>query len=310
MADSLELLEIPNTADEVYMLAGWRQWVDGGSISSGLPKYLSKQAKSRKIGEIKPGDYYLFQLPVTQDLMRPIVKHNHGHTEFLQTRRNEFYYAEMGKKGIVYFIGEEPHMNIESYVQTLLDAAQQLNVKRIVMFGGIYAEVPYNRDRFVSSIYSLKSMKKEVRDLSVNLSDYQGGASIGSYLTKRAGERDVEVVGFYTFSPLFHMAGREKISESIQIGNDYKAWLDVMERVVHMLGLEYDLTDLQNKSADLIKDLDKKLQDLALKHPDLDIGDYVKRISEDFNETNFSPLEDVWEDELRKLGDQFDLPDD
>ena len=49
MSKAVEIWEKP-TAQEIYMLAGWRQWADGGSISSGLPQYLINQTKAEKIG--------------------------------------------------------------------------------------------------------------------------------------------------------------------------------------------------------------------------------------------------------------------
>ena len=51
MKEALKVTEIP-TSKEIYMLAGWRQWADAGSISSGLPRYLVQQTNARKIGEI------------------------------------------------------------------------------------------------------------------------------------------------------------------------------------------------------------------------------------------------------------------
>ena len=36
-----------------YLIAGWRrQWSDGGSISSGLPRYLIDKLDAREIGQL------------------------------------------------------------------------------------------------------------------------------------------------------------------------------------------------------------------------------------------------------------------
>ena len=62
MTDAVELWERPRAA-EITMLVGWRQWADAGSISSGLPGYLIKQADARQIGKIRSEGFYLFQVP-------------------------------------------------------------------------------------------------------------------------------------------------------------------------------------------------------------------------------------------------------
>lgn len=308
MSEHLRIWERPKN-DEIYMLAGWRQWVDGGAISSGLPRYLVRQYKARKIGEILPDGFYLFQLPGTQDMLRPIVRHNEGRPDVLQSRRNDFYYAEIDGKGVVFFAGDEPHMNVDRYTAAFIDAIVTMKIKRTVIFGGIYGEVPYDKERFVSSIFSLESMREEISNLSVNLSSYQGGASIGSVVTKRAGEKDLEIAGFYTFSPIFHFAAMEQIPEAIHIEKDYMAWLGVMRRVVHMLNLDIDLSDLEKRTERMIEKVDAKLQEIDKNNPDIGVLEYVQRLSEEFDETSFTPLEDVWQEELRRLGDKLG-PDD
>ena len=52
MSEMVVLTEKPQ-AEEIYMLAGWRQWADAGSVSSELPPYWIEQLGARKIGEIK-----------------------------------------------------------------------------------------------------------------------------------------------------------------------------------------------------------------------------------------------------------------
>jgi len=309
MTDNINIFEFPSTQDNL-LIAGWRQWADGGALSSGLPAYLSKLTGARKIAEIDPDDYYLFQLPVTQDLMRPIVRHNQGYTESLQSRRNEFFYSQTDQQGLIFFIGDEPHLRVESYVQNVLAAALKLNVKRIIILGGIYAEMPFDKDRFITAIYSLPELKPEVVKLGVNLSDYHGGASIGSYLCKRAGDIKMELFGLYSFSPIIHIPGMESRGETIHIVEDYKAWVNIMRHVNQLLKIQLDLSDLETKSEELLQSLDDKIAELDKKYPDLEIQEYIRRVADQYSEPPFNGLEDVWEEELRRLGDQFDLDGD
>ena len=51
MSDELLLLEKPRSK-KINMIVGWRQWADGGSVSSGLPQYLIGKTKAYKIGAI------------------------------------------------------------------------------------------------------------------------------------------------------------------------------------------------------------------------------------------------------------------
>ena len=306
MADAVTFYEKPEASDLV-LLTGWRQWADAGSISSGLPLYLVQQLKAHQIGIIPPDGYYIFQIPGTHDLVRPVVKFDQGHPEYLQSRRNEFYFAlPHAGPGLVIFLGDEPHLDIDRYVDTLLEAAHSLGVRRIVSFGGVYGELPYDKERPVAGIYSLSRLKEEMSTYAVDMSDYHGGASIGSYICKRAEEKGIEFVGFYAFVPTYDFSGIAQAGKAIRVETDYMAWLGVMRRVNHMLKLDFDLFDLEEKSRRLIKLIDTKVDEIEQANPQAGVRDYLKHLSDNFDETLYDPLGEVWEDELRRLMDKFD----
>lgn len=305
---ALELWEVPK-AKEINMIAGWRQWADAGSISSGLPDYLVKLLKAKQIGKINSQGYYLFQIPGTHDLVRPMVKFNDGFPESLEAPVNELYYVGDEDRGLVVFIGNEPHLNIEDYVNTLISVMRTLKVKRIVGLGGVYGEMPYDKERSVSCTYSLPGLKKELERLSVNFSDYHGGASLGSYLCKRAGENGFEYVGLYGFVPLYDFTGNMSTGSTVRIENDYMAWYGIMQRVKYMFNLNIDLNDLENRSKKLMHVLDEKVHEIEKSNPQLEITSYLERLSEQFAEMRFNPLEDIWEEELKRLFDKFEEDD-
>ncbi|MGJ3237984.1 MAG: PAC2 family protein [Anaerolineae bacterium] len=307
MNSALNLREIPQH-ETMYMLIGWRQWADAGSISSGLPKYLAQETNARKIGTIKPDGFYIFQFPGTHDLARPVVRFEDGYPVTLETPHNDIYYSEVDGNGIVYVIGDEPHMDVERYIGAILDLAQELNVKRLVGFGGVFAEVPYDKHRMISSTYSMRSLKPEIDKLMVNLSDYHGGAAIGSILSKRASERNMEYISFYAFVPTYNLGQFTALENTLRLENDFMAWLDVMRRVNYFLKTRFDLTELESKTEQLIEVLNRKVQELQ----DLsssDIRDYFELLSEEFEEEIFDPLDDVWESELKRLLDDDDSAD-
>ena len=292
-------------AEEIYLIAGWRQWADGGGVSSSLPQYLIDLTNARKIGEINPDGYYLFQLPGAQQFLRPIVRHNEGVTESLQVMRNEFYYTEMEDKGIVLFLGDEPHMDAERYTRALLDAAKELNAKQIIHLGGVYGQVPYDKQRHVHGIISHTHLKELLADLSIEASNYHGPSSIGSYLSKRAGEQHVETIGLYAFCPIYQFGGFENNEKNIIIERDHMAWLTITERINHLLDIDFDLNELEDLAVELVNRIDAKIAVLDRKYPDMRLDDFFSRLRSNFEEQSFTPLDDIWEDSLRRLGDEF-----
>lgn len=120
MPDCVDLWEQPK-AEKMYMIAGWRQWADGGAVSSGLPEYLVELLDAREISqEFRPDGFYLFQFPGTHDLVRPVIRFNEGYPEALDVPENRIYYAESNQRGLVILIGDEPQMDMKQYAQGVL----------------------------------------------------------------------------------------------------------------------------------------------------------------------------------------------
>ena len=307
MDDWVSLHERPE-AEELYIIAGWQQWADAGSVSSGLPRYLISHLHARKIGEMSPDGFYLFQIPGTHHLLRPEVHFDEGYSKQIKPRQNEFYYAALGRKGLILFAGEEPHLDIDRYADGLFAVAQKLKVRRIALVGGVYGAMPYDKDREVSCTYSLPSMKAEMAEYAVRFSNYQGGATIGSYLVDRAETKGLEAFVFNSFVPAYDFSQATGSVQGVRIEHDYKAWYELMRRFNHMFGLGIDLSDLDRQADELAASIDAKIEELDESLPQVNVRSYLAKLTEEFEERPFMPLDDVWE---RELGDILDdLKDD
>lgn len=302
MANSVKLWETP-TAKTIYMIAGWHQWADAGSISSGLPAYLVEQTDARKIGEIGPDGFYLFQLPGTHHLLRPEVQMKDGFVVSMSERTNEFFYTGDEERGLVIFLGEEPHINEDSYADAFFEVVEKLGVKRVVILGGVYGSMPYDKDREVSCSYSLQTMYPELQEYAVRFSNYQGGTTIGTFMVSKAKERSLECVTFHGFVPAYEFGQVGSPAQGIRIESDFKAWYDIMRRINHMFDLGVSLSDLSRKSDELLTSIDSDIDELAGELPQLNIREYMDELNRQFTERSFMPLDDIWE---RELGNLFD----
>jgi len=300
MDKRLKLWEIP-TAKEIYMIAGWDQWADAGSISSRLPDYLIKKMEAQKIGEIISEDFYFFQIPGTHHFLRPQVTVEQGHRKAMTTPTNEFYYCDIGDKGLVIFTGEEPHLHANAYSQVFLDAVEILGVKRVVAVGGVYGAMPYDKDREVACVYSLPYMKEELTKYAVRYSDYEGGATIGTYLAHKAEARTIELLVFYAFVPAYDFSQLIPHIQGLRIENDFKAWYDIMRRIDFMFNLDINLDELEKEGSQIALSMESEIAELDGQVADINLDEYLEKLFSDFKERRFIPLGDMWERGLRDL---------
>lgn len=301
MDELIDLWKRP-TAKEIYLIGGWRQWADAGEISSGLPQYLIQRTNAEKIGVINSdAGYYLFQVPGTHHFLRPQVKLEDGYRKSLPANRNEFFYAGDEDKGLVIFLGEEPHVNAERYAQAFFSAVGELGVKRVALVGGVYGAMPYEKEREVSCVYSLPEMKAELEEYAVRFSNYEGGTTIGAYLADKAEQVEVELLVFNGFVPAYDFSQFSELVPGIRIERDYKAWYDLMKRLKHMFGLDLDLSDLERLCQELLASMDAKLDELEEQMPQLEIKAYLDKVADEFTERHFVPLDDVWRKGLEDI---------
>jgi proteasome assembly chaperone (PAC2) family protein len=302
MANLVQLWQKPQ-AQKIHMIAGWQQWADAGAISSGLPGYLIQQTDAQKIGEISSDGFYLFQLPGTHHLLRREVKLNEGVVESVSNRTNEIYYTGDERHGLVIFLGEEPHINEDAYADAFFQVVEELGVSRIVVLGGVYGSMPYERDREVSCSFSLERMRSELEHYAVRFSNYQGGTTIGTFMVHQARLRELECLAFHGFVPAYEFSQLGVPGQGIRIESDYKAWYDIMRRLNHMFDLGLSLSDLNRQSDELINSIESDIQELAQELPQLNIREYMRRLDEEFEVRSFMPLDDIWEEELGSLFD-------
>lgn len=301
MDDLIELWEEP-TIENAAMIVGWRQWADGGAVSSELPRYLIEHTRARAIGILQSDPFYIFQVPGTHALFRPEIKLEKGYCAALREKRNEIYFAENVGRPLVIFLGDEPQLNVARYARAFFDVARALRVQRIVTVGGVYGNVPHDKEREISCTYSLPRLKDELNEYAVSFSNYEGGVSIGSYLLDRAEKLGIEYVVFYALVPMFDLTQLSPLLQTLVIEQDHKAWYDVMRRVNHFLQLGLDLSELERASRQLIASFDAKIDELEKAMPQVNIRAHIKKLTENFAEPSFMPLDDVWK---KDLGDLF-----
>ena len=299
MDQLIDISERPD-AQEINMIAGWEQWADAGAISSGLPPYLVERTGARRIGQIKPDGFYIFQIPGTHHFLRPEIKLEEGHRQSLSAHTNEFFYTGDEQRGLVLFLGEEPHNNAERYAEAFLDAAEALGVKRIAALGGVYGAMPYDKAREVHCVFSLPRMKEELSRYAVKWSDYEGGVTISTFIADRAERRGIEMFAFYAFVPSYDFSQESDMFQGVRLESDSRAWYEVMRRLNYMFGLPIELSDLEQRSDDLMAAMNAKLAELEKEMPQLHVRKYLEKVESEFEEVPFLPLDDMWE---RELGD-------
>ena len=297
-----------------YLIAGWRrQWSDGGSISSGLPRYLIDKLNAREIGEFGEEvsrQCYPFQVPGTHDAYRPRVAYQDGLPTRDMHRRNYFYDAG---NGLIIFLGEEPWFRIDVYGQAFFQAVRELGIQRTVAVEGYNGAAPPELERNVSCIFSQPRMKEDLQKYGLRFSNYgsqgRNGPTIGMALNTIAHHEhpDLDVFRLGAMAPMYPFLSSK--NDPIGIPRDHRAFYAIMKRLKSMFKLEIDLGELMSLGETESEELRETLERIGASNPKA--KEIIDRARTDYVVTPFEEtveldpeLDKTLEDILQNMADE------
>ncbi|TET93827.1 PAC2 family protein [Candidatus Aerophobetes bacterium] len=252
------------------MVIGFSGWMDGGDVSTGTIQYLRFKLQVKKFAEIDVQKFYLFNFPGEMRetaQFRPYTKIQDGLITDFQYPQNEFFYDE--KNNLILFSGKEPNINWDEYANCIFKIAQEFGVKKIYFVGSVAGPTPHTRGIRISCSVSGKKQKAELKESGIRFSNYQGPASLTTLLTKLSPEKGIEMTNFVAEIPVY-----------VQTRNP-KGIKAVTEKLVQLLKIDIDLTDLSVKSTHF----EKRIDGLVHKQPLL--ATQIKKLEENYDKEYF-----------------------
>jgi proteasome assembly chaperone (PAC2) family protein len=269
-----------------YLVMGFEGWPDAGKVSSNAIAYLRDKLACRKLAEVKPDDFYLFQSPGAE-VGRPVTDIEGGLVKALSrpTTTFWFYKTKGSAHDLVLMLGREPELRWGDYVSLILDLAQDFGVVRIYTIGGTYDVVPHTIEPLLGVVLSDSSLEAEMRGYGVQPINYKGPSSVHTTLLVSASERHVEMVSLWGYVPHY-----------VQVPNT-KVCYRVLSELARMLDIALNLDDIRQQSAQLDDMIDKAIS----QKPELQ--DYVRRLEAEYSQGRYEAGETLKEDIIKDIED-------
>ena len=269
-----------------YLVMGFEGWPDAGKVSSGVISYLRDKLAAKKLAEIKPDDFYLFQSSGAE-VGRPVVDVQDGlvKAQSLPTTTFWFYKSKESARDLILALGREPEMRWDDYVSLVLGLAQEFGVVRIYTMGGTYDVVPHTIEPLVGVVVSTPSLETEMREYDVQPINYRGSSSIHSAFLVSAGKSKIEMISLWGYVPHY-----------VQVPNT-KVCYHVLSKLTKMLEVSLNLDDIGQKSAQLDEMIDKAVS----QKPELQ--DYVRRLEAEYSQGKYEIGETLKEDIIKDIED-------
>ena len=253
------------------LLLGLSGWMDGGEVSTGTVNCLIEKVGARRFAEIEPEGFYIYSFPGSMEitaLFRPHTKITNGLIESYETPVNAFFYSE--ENDIILFVGKEPSLHWEQFAECIFSVCAEFGVGMIYFIGSVAGLVPHTREPRLFCSVSDAQMKETFQHYGVKFTNYEGPASIVTYLTANCSRRNLSMVSLVATIPAYVQGNNPKCIEA------------VTRRLAGMLGLELELGGLTAIS----DEFEKKLRDAVLEQPEL--ANNIRKLEEDYDNEIFN----------------------
>jgi proteasome assembly chaperone (PAC2) family protein len=269
-SDKLKMYKKPKLCNP-RLLMGFSGWMDGGEVSTGTVKCLIDKLDALKFAEIEPRGFYIYSFPGSMEitaLFRPHAQIKNGIIESYEIPANTFFCSE--KDNLILFLGKEPNLNWEEFSECIFSICSEFGAEMIYFIGSVAGLVPHTREPRLFCSVSHDDLKDKFQHYGVKFTNYEGPASIITYLTANCGKRNIRMVSLVAAIPAYVQGGNPKCIEA------------VIRRITGMLELEIDFADLMTMS----DEFEKKLNEVVQEQPELESN--IHKLEEDYDNEIFN----------------------
>lgn len=253
------------------LLLGFSGWMDGGEVSTGTVKCLIDKLGAEKFAEIEPKGFYIYSFPGSMEitaLFRPHTQIEDGIIKSYEIPENTFFYSE--ESNLILFSGKEPNLNWEEFSECIFSVCTEFGVEMIYFIGSVAGLVPHTREPRLFCSVSQAKLKERFQHYGVKFANYEGPASIVTYLMTNCSKRDMKMVSLVAAIPAYVQGSNPKCIEA------------VARRIAGMLELEMEFSDLTTIS----DEFENKLSDVVQEQPELESN--IHKLEEDYDNEIFN----------------------
>jgi predicted ATP-grasp superfamily ATP-dependent carboligase len=271
MADGLVWEEQPRALRRPVLVAGFEGWNDAADAASAAAQWVAQHGgPTSRIASVDPEEHFDFQA------RRPTVELADGVTRAVRWPENVFSTVQFEGRDLVVLRGIEPSYRWKSFCNAVLTVVRETGCEMVVTFGALLADVPHTRKVRITGTATDAEL---IRRLDLAQSRYEGPTGIVGVLHDACHAAGVPSVSLW--APVPHY---------IAAPPNPPATLGLLERVGSLLGLDFELSRLEDSVGSWRRRVDEVAGD------DDDVRAYVRKLEERYDAEDAEGAS--WGDEL------------
>ena len=183
----------PRSLRSPILVTAWEGWFDMGGAATGAVEAMRGPDATRLAG-IDPDEFFDF------NERRPTVRIGSDGRRIIEWPSNDVYCLarDNREQDLVFIEGVEPHLRWRTFVDSVAEVIERLDVKLVVTLGSMIAEVPHTRPPTITGSTTDETLSKRLR---LGLPSYQGPTGIVGALHQRLDHADIPAVSLRVSVP-------------------------------------------------------------------------------------------------------------
>lgn len=209
---------------EPHVIAMLRPWIDVGSVGTLVLSWLEAHFDAEDLGRLaRPGNFFDFTR------YRPNIYMQDGQRQVNIPNTSVTFGKQDTGNDLIFLHLLEPHNHSEDYVESVQQLLEKFDVKRYTLLGSMYDYTPHTRPLLVSGRSQGSKSQKDLEQVELRRSNYQGPTTITSLIGQQAAATGVE-----TMTLLVHLP------QYTQLEEDYMGTVPIMEIISPMYNVPVD----------------------------------------------------------------------
>jgi proteasome assembly chaperone (PAC2) family protein len=242
------------------LIAAFEGWNDAGDGASGAVRTLLEAWHADPFADIDPEEFYDFTAT------RPLVRLIDGKTRSIEWPTNTFSATtiEGSEVDVVLLLGHEPGLKWRTFCEQIVEVVRGVDARMVVTLGALLAEVPHTRPVRVIGTAEDDGL---IQRLRLRRSTYEGPTGIVGTLHEALRRRGVPSASLWAAVPTY-VSGPASPA----------AALALVRRVVDLLGVPFDISELEEESVEYARRLDEVVAD------DDDLREFLARLESAYDD--------------------------
>lgn len=180
------------------LVAAFEGWSDAGDVATDAVEEIARQTNADLLTEMHQDEYYDYQVT------RPVVTRDADGSGSIDWPRTRVFHALAGQTHpdqpeLYMVLGTEPSLRWRTFVQEILDAAEQWDIDAVVVIGALLADVPHSRPLTPTKSSASQSLRDALE--GYRKPTYEGPTGITGVLTDESANRGWPTIATWVTVP-------------------------------------------------------------------------------------------------------------